>query len=38
MEAKTLSLEGGLKEGLNDESRCKVKGSWEREQWAQEPG
>jgi hypothetical protein len=30
MEAKTLSLEGGLKEGLSDESRCEVMGSWER--------
>lgn len=30
MEAKTLSLEGGVKEGLDDESRCEVKGGWER--------
>ena len=30
MEAKTLSLKGGLKEGLSHEGRCEVMGSWER--------
>ena len=29
MEAKTLSLKGGLKEGLSHEGRCEVMGSWE---------